>query len=99
MKNVRHLVLDEADALLDDSFNESTTKFLQRFQVSTLKYVCTAIEFLRKSFKTHHFQIRSGPANDEDVKGVQLTLASATMPTSLDEILGDIVDVSLIRTD
>lgn len=34
MKNVRHVVLDEADTLLDDSFNEKLCHFLKRFHVS-----------------------------------------------------------------
>lgn len=33
MRHVRHVVLDEADTLLDDSFNELVTKFLSRFHV------------------------------------------------------------------
>jgi len=33
MRHVRHLVLDEADTLMDDSFNELVTHFLRRFNV------------------------------------------------------------------
>lgn len=33
MRYVRHIVLDEADTLMDDSFNEQMTKFLSRFHV------------------------------------------------------------------
>lgn len=33
MNQVRHVVLDEADTLLDDSFNEKLFYFLQRFPV------------------------------------------------------------------
>lgn len=33
MRYVRHVVLDEADTLLDDSFNELMTHFLARFHV------------------------------------------------------------------
>lgn len=33
MRYVRHIVLDEADTLMDDSFNELMTKFLSRFHV------------------------------------------------------------------
>jgi ATP-dependent RNA helicase DDX28 len=32
MTDVRHVVLDEADTMLDDSFNEKLCYFLQRFQ-------------------------------------------------------------------
>lgn len=33
MRHVRHIVLDEADTLMDDSFNEQMIHFLSRFQV------------------------------------------------------------------
>lgn len=33
MRFVRHVVLDEADTLMDDSFNELMTHFLKRFHV------------------------------------------------------------------
>lgn len=36
MRYVRHIVLDEADTLMDDSFNELMTHFLSRFQVQIL---------------------------------------------------------------
>lgn len=35
MEQVRHLVLDEADTLLDDTFTDKLTYFLRRFPVST----------------------------------------------------------------
>lgn len=31
MNNIQHVVLDEADTLLDDSFNEKLAYFLKRF--------------------------------------------------------------------
>jgi superfamily II DNA/RNA helicase len=34
MKSVHHVVLDEADTLLDDSFSEKLCNFLRRFHVS-----------------------------------------------------------------
>ncbi|XKL66598.1 hypothetical protein PGB90_010018 [Kerria lacca] len=72
LKNLRHVVLDEADALLDDSFNHITTQLLRQFQ------------------------IRSAPSKISD-EGVQLTLVSATMPTSLPDILGEVVNVDSIE--
>jgi superfamily II DNA/RNA helicase len=36
MRHVNHVVLDEADTLLDDSFNEKLCHFLRKFQVSIL---------------------------------------------------------------
>lgn len=38
------------------------------------------------------FQFRSEPSPDKDV-GVQLTMVSATLPTSVAEILQDLIDV------
>jgi superfamily II DNA/RNA helicase len=37
MANVHHVVLDEADTLLDDSFNEKLCHFLRHFKVSILE--------------------------------------------------------------
>jgi superfamily II DNA/RNA helicase len=37
MSNVHHVVLDEADTLLDDSFNEKLCHFLKKFKVSVLQ--------------------------------------------------------------
>lgn len=35
MKNVRHVVLDEADCLLDDSFSSLLLHFFKRLNVSS----------------------------------------------------------------
>ncbi|XP_060834256.1 probable ATP-dependent RNA helicase DDX28 [Rhopalosiphum padi] len=75
MRYVRHVILDEADTLMDDSFNELMTRFLSRFQ-----------------FK----------GRNENSNLTQLLLVSATMPTSLSDILGDIIDMDClnkIKTD
>lgn len=34
MSYVRHIVLDEADTLFDDSFNELISRYLKKFPVS-----------------------------------------------------------------
>lgn len=39
MRNVRHVVLDEADTLMDDSFNELMSHFLSRFKVRTIIHI------------------------------------------------------------
>lgn len=36
IQNVHHIVLDEADTLLDDSFNDKLTHLLQKFGVITI---------------------------------------------------------------
>ncbi|XP_067010151.2 probable ATP-dependent RNA helicase DDX28 isoform X2 [Anabrus simplex] len=69
MNQVRHVILDEADTLLDDSFSEHLQHFLRRFL----------------------FQFNTSPEGTDVYEGVQLTLASATMPTSLPDALGDII--------
>ncbi|XP_069691815.1 probable ATP-dependent RNA helicase DDX28 [Periplaneta americana] len=75
MGDTHHVVLDEADTLLDDSFNEKLCHFLKRFS----------------------FQFQ-GPSTPMVVPaGVQLTLVSATMPTSLPDILGNIVDTDSLQ--
>lgn len=72
MRDVRHVVLDEADTLLDDSFNEKLCHFLRRFS------------FVRTDSPT--------------ISHTQLTLVSATMPTSVSEILGGVIEPdSLVR--
>nr|CAD7440677.1 unnamed protein product [Timema bartmani] len=77
MSRVRHVILDEADTLLDDSFNEKLCHFLRRF-------------------KFHH--IPGVIADNANTKRVQLSLISATMPTSLPEILGEVVAMdSLVK--
>ncbi|VVC37077.1 Helicase, C-terminal,DEAD/DEAH box helicase domain,P-loop containing nucleoside triphosphate [Cinara cedri] len=72
MRYVRHVVLDEADTLMDDSFNELMTHFLKRFHFKS----CS----VRQSSNL-----------------TQLLLVSATMPTSLSEILADIIDIDSIH--
>ncbi|GFG30487.1 hypothetical protein Cfor_08112 [Coptotermes formosanus] len=77
VSNVHHVVLDEADTLLDDSFNEKLCHFLRKFKVSLLQ-----------TFNT----LTTLPS------GVQMTLVSATMPTSLTDILSPVVETeSLVR--
>jgi len=53
MRYVRHIVLDEADTLMDDSFNELMTHFLSRFKVRLififfmyLKYIFHGMYFI-----------------------------------------------------
>lgn len=64
MTAVKHVVLDEADTLLDDSFNEKLCYYLSRF-----------------SF----------------VDGVQLVLASATMPTNTNDVFRDIINPDTLK--
>ncbi|KAK7582485.1 hypothetical protein V9T40_013930 [Parthenolecanium corni] len=73
LENVRHIVLDEADALLDDSFNDTTVGFLRRFK------------------------FRAGPSENEEKIGTQLSLVSATMPTSLSDLLGEIIELDFFE--
>ncbi|KAF2360864.1 DEAD/DEAH box helicase domain [Trinorchestia longiramus] len=75
LDHVRHVVLDEADTLLDGSFFDKTQYILKKLPLMS--------------------------SNDTST-GVQLILAGATMPTSLNEQLADIVeadDLQLVVTD
>ncbi|KAI5751783.1 hypothetical protein M8J77_010801 [Diaphorina citri] len=71
--NVRHVILDEADTLLDDSFNDKMVYYLSRM-------------------KLQHQRL-----DLDEGKGFQLTLVGATMPTSLGDILDNVVDVSSLQ--
>ena len=66
ISKVRTLVLDEADTLLDDSFNTKLVHFLKRFDLQIT-------------------EPQNGP------EGVQMILVSATMPRSVEGILGDVI--------
>ena len=66
MSRVQYLVLDEADTLLDDSFNEKLLHFLRRFS----------------------FQMTQP---EDGIQGVQAILASATIPRSAEQILGNVI--------
>ncbi|KAF6208170.1 hypothetical protein GE061_016621 [Apolygus lucorum] len=68
LQGVKHVVLDESDTMMDDSFNELLLRLLKRMKIS----------------------YKNDPQNTFD--GCQLTLASATIPTSLYSILGDCVE-------
>ena len=67
LSRVQKLVLDEADTLLDDSFNEKLVHFLRKFPLQMEQ-----------------------PQGDVS-SGVQLIMASATMPRSAEEILAQVV--------
>ncbi|XP_076031575.1 putative ATP-dependent RNA helicase Dbp21E2 [Oratosquilla oratoria] len=81
---VNHIVLDEADTLLDDSFNEKMTYFLSKFPIQG---------------STTHKQEESFPDeinHYEPLSGVQLLLVAATTPRSLDSILQPVVDTDTL---
>uniref|UniRef100_A0A1B6KUR4 RNA helicase n=1 Tax=Graphocephala atropunctata TaxID=36148 RepID=A0A1B6KUR4_9HEMI len=79
MSYVRHIVLDEADTVMDDSFSDYIVRYLRKFPISYAK-------------------------SSKNTEGLpefcQLTLVSATMPTSLPTILGDIImPESLVKVE
>lgn len=67
MSRLCHLVLDEADTLLDDSFNEKLLRFLRKIPLQMTK-------------PEHGIP-----------EGVQVIMASATIPRSAQQILGDVL--------
>lgn len=73
IKRVEHLILDEADTLLDDSFNQKLLHFLRKFNLQAT-------------------------APQSSPEGVQLIMASATIPRSAEEILAEAVPFSSFTT-
>ncbi|BES87298.1 ATP-dependent RNA helicase [Nesidiocoris tenuis] len=65
----KHVVVDESDTMLDDSFNEILLRLLKRMKISYFN-----------------------DPKAEEPTGCQLTLVSATVPTSIYSILEDIVE-------
>ncbi|XP_015172114.1 PREDICTED: probable ATP-dependent RNA helicase DDX28 [Polistes dominula] len=73
---VKHIVLDEADALFHETFEEKLNVFMKRLPIAYQQTI------------------------DENgmPKNAQLTLASATMPQRISEVLGNIVNAdSLVK--
>uniref|UniRef100_A0A182IXN8 Helicase C-terminal domain-containing protein n=1 Tax=Anopheles atroparvus TaxID=41427 RepID=A0A182IXN8_ANOAO len=75
MEEVRYVVLDEADTLLDDSFNNKLLHLMKRFP-----------------FHKNHLQDLA-----DSIRGTQLILAAATMPTNMEELLSKLVNVATIE--
>ncbi|KAK2181810.1 hypothetical protein NP493_375g02085 [Ridgeia piscesae] len=73
MSRLHHLVLDEADTLLDDSFSDLTMRLIGKMKISS----------------------ESVAMDDGDLMsiGTQVAMVGATMPSSLKQILGDVVPV------
>ncbi|XP_046664813.1 probable ATP-dependent RNA helicase DDX28 [Homalodisca vitripennis] len=79
MSYVRHIVMDEADTCMDDSFSDYVVRYLKKFPIS---------------------YGRDQTDNESLPPFCQLTLVSATMPTSLPMILEDIiVPESLVKVE
>jgi superfamily II DNA/RNA helicase len=92
MKEVRHVVLDESDTLLDDSFMEKLSYFLRRFPVILVVNLNT--ELLINILHQFHRNL----LNSDSQVGTQLILASATMPTNTEELFQSIIDPETIKT-
>ena len=91
MDQVRHVVLDEADTLLDDSFTEKLSYFLQRFPVS---FVVNSIIQLNNKY---NLQFHKNHHQNEQIVGTQLFLASATMPTNTEEVFRSIINPDTLK--
>ncbi|XP_018393124.1 PREDICTED: probable ATP-dependent RNA helicase DDX28 [Cyphomyrmex costatus] len=72
---VRHLVLDEADALFHETFEDQLRVFLRRVPLG----------------------FTQNPENTELPISAQFTLASATMPSRMSNVLEDIVNVESLQ--
>ncbi|KAK7790571.1 hypothetical protein R5R35_002025 [Gryllus longicercus] len=75
ISHVKHIVLDEADTLLDDSFNSKLLYLLHRF--SFLPTTGAELQFQKPC--------------------VQISLVSATIPTSMNEILGEAIPLDTVH--
>lgn len=94
MHQVQHVVLDEADTLLDDSFGGKLQYVLKRFPVSLKKVLLSQNSKSSLSFQFYkNVQKNKSPTEI----GTQLILASATMPSNIDESLQEIIDTSTIH--
>ena len=85
LKMVDTMVLDEADSLFDDSFNASVKSFLSKLRLEEVI-----------SFKADATSV-SGIGAQIAQKRSQLILAGATMPRSLQTILGTVVPIESIQ--
>lgn len=74
------IVLDEADSLLDDSFNQLTCRIIQKLKVTSEKPDLNLT------------------GDSADYNGMQIALVGATIPRSLEEILGEVVPMDTIKT-
>lgn len=72
---VRHLVLDEADALFHETFEEKLQVFLRRVPLGFVQ----------------------DPNDTKLPMGAQFTLASATMPSRMSEVLEDVINVDSLE--
>ncbi|CAF0729244.1 unnamed protein product, partial [Didymodactylos carnosus] len=67
--NLRHIVIDEADSMLDATFSPVVVEIIRRLEVDVQ------------------------PINDDKIPAVQLIFVSATMPTSTEENLKELVNI------
>ncbi|XP_058455915.1 probable ATP-dependent RNA helicase DDX28 [Malaya genurostris] len=73
--DTRWVVLDEADTLLDDSFNSKLLHFMKRFP-----------------FHKNHLQDLG-----DNIRGTQLILTAATMPSNMAEQIGQLVSMETVE--
>lgn len=72
---VRHIVLDEADALFDETFEDKLQVFLRRVPIGYVQHI-----------------------NDSELpESAQFTLASATMPSRMSEVLENVVNLESLE--
>lgn len=102
MHEIRHVVLDEADTLLDDSFVHKLQYVLKRFPVCSKHcfHFPTSFPKSNPQFGWSLLQFYKNVRSNHDPSDVstQLVLASATMPTNVEESLSLIIDTSTLNT-
>lgn len=93
MQCVRHVVIDEADTMFDDTFSEKLTHFMKRFPVKNYFHK-TNFNLISAQLQLHRNHIHR---NDSTLFGTQLILASATMPSNTQELLQDVIDTTTMH--
>lgn len=87
MKDVKQLVLDEADTLLDDSFSFNVLDLLRSLRV------CIILNF----FPCFNLSLLTQFKDSSSNQGVQLIMVSATYPREMARILGDYIDTEALE--
>ncbi|KAK2577000.1 hypothetical protein KPH14_011962 [Odynerus spinipes] len=96
LDKVKHIVLDEADALFHETFEDKVKVFMHRLPVR-IDLILLG-NFMEEVLNNFFIAIQIGYQQVLDERGMpkntQLTLVSATMPQRISQVLGDIVDVN-----
>ena len=104
LHRLQHVVLDEADTLLDDTFSYEVVDLLENLNVSSgvlLNPIQTNQPLLFQIKSSESAEMIESEDDEEDggggfqnLSGTQLICASATLPTTLDSTLGGLLNLA-----